>query len=71
MCQGKKVLDFGCGYGGFLKRICDVADECAGVELGNRERDYLNSSGIRCLKSIDEYNEKFDVITLFHVFEHL
>lgn len=71
ICRNKKVLDFGCGYGGFLKHIMKTAYMCKGVELGRRERKYVNEMGITCFKSIDDYNERFDVITLFHVFEHL
>lgn len=71
LCEGKSVLDFGCGFGGFLNYISCVAEKCCGVELGRNERDYLKSKGILCTKSIDEYSGKFDVITLFHTFEHL
>lgn len=71
ICLGKNVLDFGCGFGGFLDNISKVADTCCGVEPGKIERGYLNKKGIHCLKSIDEWEKKFDVITLFHVFEHL
>jgi SAM-dependent methyltransferase len=71
LCVGKNVIDFGCGYGGFLNYISDVATKCSGVELGKQERDYLNSMGLRCFKTIDEMQEKADVITLFHTFEHL
>ncbi len=70
-CSSRNVLDFGCGFGGYLSRIQAVSDYCAGVELGHEEREYLNSKGITCKREIDEYEEKFDVITLFHVLEHL
>lgn len=70
-CSKKRVLDFGCGYGGFLRNIIDVASVAKGVELSTFEREYLNKHGISCRKNIMEYEEKFDVITLFHVFEHL
>lgn len=71
LCTNKKVLDFGCGYGGFLQNISEIAYSCKGVEVGKSERQYVNSKGIICLKTLDEFDEKFDVITLFHVFEHL
>ncbi len=71
ICAGKKVLDFGCGFGGFLQRISTVAEVCYGIDLGTDERNYLNSKGIKCYKYIEEIKGKFDVITLFHVFEHL
>lgn len=71
ICKGKSVLDFGCGFGGFLKQAARVTDSYCGVELGKEERDYLNNNGIRCHKTIEELQEKVDVLTLFHTFEHL
>lgn len=41
MCAGKSVLDFGCGYGGFLSRIKKVADFCCGVELEREARNFV------------------------------
>lgn len=70
-CENKNVLDFGCGFGGFMQRISTVANECCGVELGRNEREYLTGKGITCFKTIEECNRKFDIITLFHTFEHL
>ena len=71
ICKDKKVLDFGCGFGGFIKNISQVAESCVGVELGKIERKYLQEAGIECYKTIEECGGQFDVITLFHVFEHL
>lgn len=71
LCDGESILDFGCGFGGFLNYISGSTKRYCGVELGRNERDYLNNKGIVCKKSIDEYDQKFDVITLFHTFEHL
>lgn len=71
ICHRKKVLDFGCGFGGFLGYISDVTDMYCGVDLGQKEREYLNGKGVRCFKTIDETETMYDVITLFHTFEHL
>lgn len=71
ICSGKRVLDFGCGFGGFLNYISEVADSICGVELGRSERDYLIGNGIQCFRTLEECGQKFDVITLFHTFEHL
>lgn len=71
LCAGKSVLDFGCGFGGFLKQVAKVTDTCCGVELGREEREYLGSKGIRCYRTIEELHEKADIMTLFHTFEHL
>lgn len=67
----KSVLDFGCGNGGFLRNLGETVRKGAGVELDNYCRETLISEGITCKKYIDEYSEKFGVITMFHVIEHL
>ena len=72
ICKNKTILDFGCGLGGFLQNISEIAKSCGGVELGRFEREYLQKKGVKCYRTIEEWGEeKFDVITLFHVFEHL
>lgn len=71
ICINKRVLDFGCGFGGFLQYILEVAKSCCGVELGKQEREWCKNKRNQCFRTIDECEDKFDVITLFHVFEHL
>lgn len=68
---GRKVLDFGCGSGGFLHLIKDIASDVSGVELDRRLNSTLNSEGIKCFDDISNLEGTFDVITLFHVVEHL
>lgn len=70
MIEGKAVLDFGCGDGGFLCRAKNIASKIQGVELEQAMREGLNTEGIPCCASIDDTG-KFDIITLFHVLEHL
>jgi len=67
--KNKSVLDFGCGAGGFLQLAQRVARQVKGVELDKIVRFY--NKNIEVKKNIDEYKEKFDVITLFHVLEYL
>jgi len=67
----KKVLDFGCGAGGFLHLANDLCEEIHGVELDRTLNKIINEEGIKCYSNIDELEEKYDVITLFHVVEHL
>ena len=71
VCKGKRVLEFGCGNGGFLKRIINEAESVVGVELDDEAVKKLNKDGIRTVRSIDELNGKFDVICMFDVIEHL
>lgn len=70
MIEGKAVLDFGCGDGGFWCRAKNIAAKVQGAELERTMREGLNKEGIPCCESIDDTG-KFDVITLFHVLEHL
>lgn len=71
---GKKVLDFGCGAGGFINLASGVAELAHGVELDKALCAATNRNDkekVKCFPSIDEVDEKYDVITLFHCLEHL
>ena len=70
MIRGKKVLDFGCGDGGYILRAQKSAREVAGVELETSVREALQREGIVCYDSVEEYGE-VDVVTMFHVLEHI
>jgi len=69
--ENKAVLDFGCGNGGFLLKARDTARQVAGIEPENSLRLYFKEQGITVYTGIDEIAGTFDVITLFHVLEHL
>ena len=66
---GKNVLDFGCGAGGFVKLCQNSATSVAGVELEIRVLDYWKQK-LNITNSIPLHH-KYDIITSFHVFEHL
>ena len=70
MIEGKRVLDFGCGDGGYLVRAKIIARQVVGVELEDAMREALCAEGFDVRASIDGLG-RFDVITLFHVIEHL
>ena len=71
----KAVLDFGCGAGGYLESAETVAQSVYGIELEKCMQDYLQGKGIRCFSSFDiaekELTGKVDIITMWHVIEHL
>ena len=71
--ENKTVLDFGCGQGGFITLITEVSKKTVGIELNDFNRKILVENGYDIRKNIGELNngEKFDFITLNHVFEHL
>ena len=60
-----KLLDFGCGNGGFLRNMMHckgVQISCCGVEWKEIARDYMNQEGIPCKKNIEEYESYFEQI---------
>ena len=68
----KKVLDFGCGSGDFLKSIKPFCKEVLGVELQQNYLDELNYSGISCKNNLQSIKDNsIDMIFSFHVIEHL
>ncbi len=69
--KGKKVLDFGCGNGGFLSFAKKSAQKVVGVELQKSMQEYYNSKGLKVYENINQIEEKFDYITVFHVLEHI
>jgi len=71
--QGKgKVLDIGAGTGDFLATAKNKGWSINGVEPSNNARGLAKEKDI-CLNpgTIDYVSENFDVITLWHVLEHI
>ena len=68
----KEVLDFGCGWGGFLNKLTN-AKSVNGIELRNECINYIKNKRKKIVikKNLESYNKKFDIITMFHVLEHL
>jgi 2-polyprenyl-3-methyl-5-hydroxy-6-metoxy-1,4-benzoquinol methylase len=71
LVYGRSVLDFGCGAGGYLRSIQHDALSLQGIELQDSYRESLNSVGIPCLTDMRDVNAPVDVVTMFHVLEHL
>lgn len=71
--SGKTILDFGCGTGEFLKEMKNHYWQVAGVEPVKLANDKASvTTGSKIYNSLTEVKEsKFDVITLWHVLEHL
>ena len=66
----KKILDFGCGAGGFLSMANSLAKVADGIELESRVREYWHGK-LSMYADISATVENYDLITAFHVFEHL
>ena len=71
LLYGKKICDFGCGAGSFLKSVRTFVSSVQGVELQNNLRELLYAEDIPCYESINDLNAPIDVVTLFHCLEHL
>jgi len=70
--KNKKVLDFGCGWGGFLKKTIK-AKSLTGIQLRKECIFYIkkNIKKIYISDNLNNLNEKYDIITMFHVLEHI
>lgn len=71
LLENRSVLDFGCGNGGFLLRAKTAASRIAGIELEERLQPYFKKKGLTVYTGIDKVKEEYDIITLFHVLEHI
>jgi SAM-dependent methyltransferase len=71
LVAGRRICDFGCGTGGFLRLAQGEAARAVGVELQEDARAALAAEGIATGERIADLSGPFDTIFLFHVLEHL
>jgi len=71
--KGKgKLLDVGAGTGDFLKVAKDKNWKVSGVEVNDKAKQLALKKGVVLHTDLSSVkNEKFDVITLWHVLEHI
>lgn len=67
----KKVLEIGCGPGGILSYFKTQGFDCIGIDYDNEDLQYGKSLGLQLYDVKKEINQKFDLIILSHVIEHL
>lgn len=66
------ILDVGCGDGDFLKDIGGKRFNRFGIDIGVNEKKKMDGIKIYDGDFLNtKINEKYDVITMFHVIEHL
>ncbi|HEC1798077.1 TPA: class I SAM-dependent methyltransferase [Campylobacter lari] len=73
---GKDILDFGSGYAGFLIQAKPFVRSASGVEIEQQVEEIYKNNNINLYRNLDEVDlkligEGYDVITAFHVVEHL
>ena len=74
LVTGKRLLDFGCGAGGFLLRARQHASLVVGVEPERRLQAHFQQVGLIVHSKLEEVTASgstFDCISGFHVVEHL
>ncbi|WP_428079383.1 class I SAM-dependent methyltransferase [Candidatus Pelagibacter sp.] len=70
--KNKLICDFGCGEGEFLKYACKFSKKVFGVEINQSSLNNLkNFEKIKVKKNLSNFKFNFDLITMFHVLEHL
>ncbi|WP_136482804.1 class I SAM-dependent methyltransferase [Cognatitamlana onchidii] len=73
--EKKTLLDVGCGTGDFLHKAQNNGWSISGVEPNDEARAIANSKTHKAVYNIEQLlqfeNNSFDVITLWHVLEHL
>lgn len=70
--EGKKLLDIGSGTGDFLKICKENNWNVSGVEPSKNAKEKANKKGVNVKSTIENYtDEKFDIITMWHVLEHI
>jgi SAM-dependent methyltransferase len=70
MAASRRVLDFGCGIGGFLKRAKPHFASVIGFDLSKRLVEAHRSAGFPCVNDLADVPADTDTIVLFHVLEH-
>ncbi len=70
--QARQLLDFGCGTGQFLLAAIKRGYIAAGVEPTTTAREFAQQlTGINIMPSLPNTANRYDIITLWHVLEHV
>jgi 2-polyprenyl-3-methyl-5-hydroxy-6-metoxy-1,4-benzoquinol methylase len=69
--QNNTLLDVGCGTGEFLEAMQKHGWTVAGMETAKEARDMANRENIKIFDDLKNITDKFDIITMWHVLEHI
>jgi 2-polyprenyl-3-methyl-5-hydroxy-6-metoxy-1,4-benzoquinol methylase len=71
----RRLLDFGCGAGGFLLKAQELTATAHGVEPETRLSNHYQSHKLTNFQNLskipNDIRGKYDIITMFHVLEHI
>jgi len=74
-CQGRKLLDVGCGQGQFVHTAIKQGWDAAGIDLSQSAIAICKTVGVPCeiqdFFSPDLKSKHYDLLTLFEVIEHV
>lgn len=65
------ILDVGCGYGFFMQKLEKKGYKTEGVEISSCRREIAEKYCNCNIHPILPLNKKYDLVTLFHVLEHV
>ena len=74
LLPNRSLMDFGCGAGGFLLRAKEAAASVCGIELDRRLSKHFIENNLAVDRELSDQVNKanhYDIITMFHVMEHL
>lgn len=66
-----KVLDIGAGVGDFVNYLSIHGYEATGYEPNQQAREVALKKGVYLLDNIEEHTATYDVVTMYHVLEHV
>tara|TARA_B100000401_G_C52809126_1_gene722709 strand:- start:2476 stop:3162 length:687 start_codon:yes stop_codon:yes gene_type:complete len=69
--SGKKVLDFGSGYGVFSQYIQNKGFDVDALEINETAIKESRLRGINTFSNINDLNEKYDTVVSLNVLEHV
>ena len=72
----RRLLDVGCGAGGFLLKARGLVETAHGVELETRLSSHYQDHGLTVFQNFSDIPNDirgggYDIITMFHVLEHI
>jgi 2-polyprenyl-3-methyl-5-hydroxy-6-metoxy-1,4-benzoquinol methylase len=67
----QKLLDVGCGDGFFVSHCNMLGIKASGYDISAAVVTMAAKKGLEVFNKLEEINEKFDIITMFDVLEHM
>ncbi len=69
--SNRSIVDIGCGTGSLLQNLQANSWNAKGIEPNKGARTRAAEKGVACFPNSGQLNEKFDVLTMWHVLEHV